>query len=132
MRQGMQRLVDLTGDLSSKHDVHAKLLHQAKGMTNEILETLHETAASAAIVEEALSKKSPVASLWPYIWCPAASLVMGSYGLPPSVVRNMVLVVLGTFHHIDLSPRMCLIFPQARQQATLFLQSACCQSTSSQ
>ncbi|KAK8097620.1 uncharacterized protein PG998_013106 [Apiospora kogelbergensis] len=95
LEEGMQRLVDLTGDLSSKHDVHAKLLHQAKGMTNEILETLHETAASAAIVEEALSKKSPVASLWPYIWCPAASLVMGSYGLPPSVVRNMVLVVLG-------------------------------------
>lgn len=95
MNQGMQRLADLTSDLSLKHDDHAQLLHQAKSMTNEILDTLHETAASAATVEEALSKKSPVSSLWPYIWCPAASLVMGSYGLPPSVVRNLVLVALG-------------------------------------
>ncbi|KAK6840310.1 hypothetical protein PG995_016064 [Apiospora arundinis] len=95
LEEGMQRLVDLTGDLSSKHEAHTKLLHQAKGMTNEILDTLHETAASAATVEEVLSKRSAAASLWPYIWCPAASLVMGSYGLPPSVVRNLVLVALG-------------------------------------
>ena len=94
----MQRLADMTSDLSSKHDDHAQLLHQAKSMTSEILDTLHETAASAATVEEALSKKSAVASLWPYIWCPAASLVMGSYGLPPSVVRNLVLVALGKSH----------------------------------
>ncbi|KAK8045593.1 nuclear membrane fusion protein kar5 [Apiospora rasikravindrae] len=78
MEEGMQRLADLTSDLSSKHDDHAHLLHQAKSMTTEILGTLQETAASAATVEEALSKKSAVASLWPYIWCPAASLVMGS------------------------------------------------------
>ncbi|KAK7932642.1 hypothetical protein PG985_003354 [Apiospora marii] len=95
LEEGMQRLADLTSDLSSKHDDHAQLLHQAKSMTHEILDTLHETAASAATVEEALSKKSPVSSLWPYIWCPAASLVMGSYGMPPSVVRNLVLVALG-------------------------------------
>ncbi|KAK8068754.1 hypothetical protein PG994_005370 [Apiospora phragmitis] len=95
LEEGMQRLVDLSSDLISKHNDHAQLLHRAKSMTNEIMDTLHETAASAAIVEEALSKKSTVASLWPYIWCPAASLVMGSYGLPPSVVRNLVLVALG-------------------------------------
>lgn len=32
---------------------------------------------------------------WPYVICPAFSLVMGSYGLPPSVTRNIALIALG-------------------------------------
>lgn len=37
-------------------------------------------------------------SRWvPYIFCPAASLVMGSYGLPPSTARNILLISLGEF-----------------------------------
>lgn len=36
-------------------------------------------------------------SWWPYLVCPAVTLVMGSYGLPPSVLRNMGLIALGQF-----------------------------------
>ncbi|KAK7942435.1 t.t1.c1-like nuclear fusion protein [Apiospora aurea] len=81
LEEGMQRLVDLTSDLSSKHDDHAQLLYQAKSMTTEILDTLQETAASAF-------------SLAVYL-VPRSITRDGVLWTPPSMVRNMVLVALG-------------------------------------
>ncbi|KAI0477571.1 hypothetical protein GGR56DRAFT_692242 [Xylariaceae sp. FL0804] len=60
---------------------------QARNMTDEILDVLEDTATSAYAVKDSADGRSSSASWWPYIWCPAASLVMGSYGLPPSAAR---------------------------------------------
>ncbi|OTB03651.1 hypothetical protein M426DRAFT_23590 [Hypoxylon sp. CI-4A] len=92
---GMMRLLNVTEHLTAKYDDHTNLLHQASNMTNEILDTLEGTAASASYVSDSIRTKSSALSWWPYIWCPAASLVLGSYGLPPSAVRNIALVALG-------------------------------------
>jgi hypothetical protein len=91
----MLRLVEISDHLASKYDTHTDLLEQAQNITNEILDALGDTAASAATLSDAFQGHSSLTSWWPYIWCPAASLVMGSYGLPPSMLRNIGLVVLG-------------------------------------
>ncbi|KAH8200355.1 hypothetical protein TruAng_005508 [Truncatella angustata] len=95
LEEGMVRLIDMTEFLTIKYDQHTHILYEAQNMTNNILDTLEDTAASAAIIGDAFSKQSSATSWWPYIWCPAASLVMGSYGLPPSAMRNIALVALG-------------------------------------
>lgn len=95
--QGMQRLISITENLAVKYDDHTSLLHQARNITNDILETLEDTAAEAANVGNSILKQSSGSSWWPYVWCPAASLVLGSYGLPPSAMRNLVLLTLGMY-----------------------------------
>ncbi|KAI8623030.1 hypothetical protein F5Y19DRAFT_468834 [Xylariaceae sp. FL1651] len=95
LERGMQRLLDISDTLVNKYDAHTDLLEQAHNITIEILDALGDTAASAAIVGEVLLGHRSLTAWWPYIWCPAASLIMGSYGLPPSVPRNIALVALG-------------------------------------
>lgn len=91
----MQRLLEVSDTLSTQYDDHSHHLQRAQDLATGILDTLQDTADSAATVGEAMTRRSAVVSWWPYIWCPAASLVMGSYGLPPSAMRNMALVALG-------------------------------------
>ncbi|KAI0876722.1 hypothetical protein GGS24DRAFT_450083 [Hypoxylon argillaceum] len=95
LEQGMQRLIDISDTLASKYDVHTDLLQQAQNITNEILSMLGETSASATTIGDVFLGQHSLASRWPYIWCPVASLIMGSYGLPPSLLRNIGLVALG-------------------------------------
>ncbi|RYP59475.1 hypothetical protein DL770_010186 [Monosporascus sp. CRB-9-2] len=95
LEHGLKRLVDVTEGLSTKYDDHTELLHRAQNMTSDILSTLEDTAASAFSIGDSFSKHDSAGSWWPYIWCPAASLVMGSYGLPPSALRNLGLLALG-------------------------------------
>ncbi|KAI0835114.1 hypothetical protein F5Y06DRAFT_306467 [Hypoxylon sp. FL0890] len=94
LEQGMNRLIDISENLVTKYDDHTNLLREASNITNEILDTLEDTAASATYVVNSI-KQSSASSWWPYIWCPAASIVLGSYGLPPSVTRNVALLALG-------------------------------------
>ncbi|KAI2607970.1 hypothetical protein GGR54DRAFT_651948 [Hypoxylon sp. NC1633] len=91
----MQRLAVATETLTANHNDHVHSLSQARNMTFEILDTLENTAAAASYVSSSLLKQSSGSSWWPYIWCPAASLVLGSYGLSPSMSRNLVLLALG-------------------------------------
>lgn len=105
----MQRLVDIAEDLSTRYDDHSQLLQRAQNATIEILGTLDDTVVSAAMVGDAISKQTSVTSWWPYIWCPAASLVLGSYGLPPSALRNLGLVALGKFFLYLHSQHLLLI-----------------------
>lgn len=93
----MVRLVDVTEVLAKNYYHHTHLLSQAQNMTIEILDNLEDTVESASNISGAFSKQSSAMSWWPYIWCPAASLVMGSYGLPPSAIRNLALVAMGTY-----------------------------------
>ncbi|KAI1480992.1 hypothetical protein F4774DRAFT_66717 [Daldinia eschscholtzii] len=103
LERGMQRLINMTESLAIKYDDHTSLLHEAHNITNDILVTLEDTAASAANVNNSILKQSSDSSWWPYIWCPAASLVLGSYGLPPSVMRNLALLTLGEVAGLTIS-----------------------------
>ncbi|KAI5918019.1 hypothetical protein F4810DRAFT_693995 [Camillea tinctor] len=94
LEQGIQKLIDITENLSTQYNNHTSLLQQAQIKATDILYILEDTAASATIVGDSFLKHSPTA-WWPYIWCPAVSLVMGSYGLPPSALRNLGLFTLG-------------------------------------
>ncbi|KAI1636836.1 hypothetical protein F4809DRAFT_607333 [Biscogniauxia mediterranea] len=94
LEQGIQKLLDMTDNLSTKYNDHTNLLQQAQTMAIDILYTLEDTAASATAVGDSFLKQSS-AVLWPYIWCPVVSLIMGSYGLPPSALRNLGLFTLG-------------------------------------
>ncbi|RYP75784.1 hypothetical protein DL769_003740 [Monosporascus sp. CRB-8-3] len=98
---GLQRLVDVTEGLSTKYDDHTELLHRAQNVTSEILDTLEDTAASVSFIGDSFSKHDSASSWWPYIWCPAATLVMGSYGLPPSALRNLGLLALGQYTFLE-------------------------------
>lgn len=88
----------MTDDLADKYDVHAVSLQQTRSIASGILETLEDTAASAAAIGDSYLGQRSLKSWWLYIWCPVASLVMGSYGLPPSLLRNFALVALGKIH----------------------------------
>ncbi|KAI1196401.1 hypothetical protein F5X97DRAFT_305440 [Nemania serpens] len=95
LEQGMQRLIGISDTLATNYDVHTDLLQQAQNITNEILNVLEETAASATTLGDVFSGQRSLSSWWLYIWCPVASLVVGSYGLPPSLLRNIILVIIG-------------------------------------
>ncbi|KAI0469068.1 hypothetical protein F4859DRAFT_488453 [Xylaria cf. heliscus] len=95
LEQGMQRLLDISDTLAGKYDAHTDLLQQAQNITLEILESLEDTAASASVISNGYLGHHSLKSWWLYIWCPAVSLVMGSYGLPPSMLRNLGLIALG-------------------------------------
>jgi len=91
----MERLINLSDRLTGQYDAHTDLLQQANNMTDEILDKLGDTAASAATLSDEFQRRGSPESWWPYIWCPVASIVMGSYGLPPSLLRNIGLLLLG-------------------------------------
>jgi hypothetical protein len=95
LEQGLDRLIVASETLSTKHEDHAYLLRQASNITTEILDTLEETASAVTHIGKSVFESSVSSSWWPYMICPAVSLVMGSYGLPPSIFRNLGLLALG-------------------------------------
>ncbi|KAJ8129584.1 hypothetical protein O1611_g4048 [Lasiodiplodia mahajangana] len=123
LEQGMQRLIDISDTLTSKYDVHTGLLQQAQNITNDILDTLEETAASASDLGDSFSGQRSLASRWPYIWCPVVSLVMGSYGLPPSLLRNLGLLALGETAGFIISSFPSLSFGAIHKPTTNMLRS---------
>lgn len=95
IEKGMDRLLTTTEALSTKFEDHASLLKQANNITNDILDSLEETAAVATQMNESFFTTATTRSWWPFVVFPTASLVMGSYGLPPSIFRNLGLLALG-------------------------------------
>jgi hypothetical protein len=92
----MDRLVSATETLTTKFQDHSAFLSQANNVTNDLLGALHETAAVASSMQDSfLSRVANKSSWWPYIIFPTASLVLGSYGLPPSMLRNIGLLAFG-------------------------------------
>ncbi|OAA62832.1 hypothetical protein SPI_04372 [Niveomyces insectorum RCEF 264] len=92
---GMQRLAGLSYTLSSDYSNHARLLGEANNLTNNMLDTLETTAVISSNIQNSLLRQGALRDWWPYVLCPAASLIMGSYGLPPSLLRNMGLFAIG-------------------------------------
>lgn len=100
-------------------------------MTNEILETLEGVAGTAAMIEEADRSRSGGLSLGkcvPYILSPVATLLLGSYGLEPSAMRNLGLIVLGELigwstSHLDwlMERSGALLFKSVASNATIVM-----------
>ncbi|KIH89587.1 hypothetical protein SPBR_07014 [Sporothrix brasiliensis 5110] len=92
---GMLQLEGMTQAFFSDFDAHSRLLVQAKNMTNDMLDTLEATAAATWTIQNSFRGYGELGGWWPFIVCPAVSLIMGSYGLPPSILRNIGLFTLG-------------------------------------
>ncbi|KAH8904464.1 hypothetical protein BR93DRAFT_917064 [Coniochaeta sp. PMI_546] len=95
LEEGIDRLIVASENLVSKHEDHAYLLRQATNITTELLDTLEDTASAATRIGKSVFDSSVSGTWWPYMICPAISLVMGSYGLPPSILRNLGLIAVG-------------------------------------
>jgi hypothetical protein len=94
----LDRLTTVTETLAIRQDDHARSLNEAQNITNDILGTLDEVAASAMIIEGASISYFGGSGLFrwmSYIISPVVTLMLGSYGLAPSALRNLGLVVLG-------------------------------------
>jgi hypothetical protein len=91
----MDRLATATETLTTKFDDHSTMLKQANNITNDILDALEETAAVASSMNDSFFMRATTRSWWPFVVFPTASLVMGSYGLPPSILRNLGLLAFG-------------------------------------
>ncbi|KAK3290576.1 uncharacterized protein B0H64DRAFT_331871 [Chaetomium fimeti] len=94
LHHGMDRLAIATETLSEKFEDHSSMLKQVSNITNDILDTLEETAVVASSVNESFSRATTLRR-WPFAIFPTATLVLGSYGLPPSILRNLALLALG-------------------------------------
>lgn len=107
LNQDAQETAAIIQDTMTKLEQLESTLEQVQNVSVDIQETLEDTAVSAAYVSDSFYRQSPLSFWWPYVWCPAVSLVLGSYGLPPSVTRNVVLVTLGMLL-VFASLEMCL------------------------
>lgn len=121
--QGMQRLASLENTLSSRYNDQTRLLMQANNLTNDILDTLESTATSASDIKNSFLRGNAAGGWWPYLVCPAVSIVMGSYGLPPSIIRNMGLLAFGELLGLLVSSysrlsKVTLIASVAKSMAT--------------
>ncbi|EXM23161.1 hypothetical protein V3481_010309 [Fusarium oxysporum f. sp. vasinfectum] len=95
IEQGMGKLEELAEDLLVKYDNHESRLDKAFRKTGQVLNILDATAASATGLQSSVFSSFGLSGVWPYIICPFLSLAMGSYGLQPSLVRNIWLVGFG-------------------------------------
>lgn len=98
LSSGLDRLTMVTSDLLSTYSNHSRALDEAKNMTADLLITVAAVADNLAAIED--SRNSSLYDLgishWmPYIVSPIATLLLGSYGLAPSAIRNLSLVALG-------------------------------------
>jgi hypothetical protein len=98
-------------------------LQQAGNITEEILDTLEQTSSIAFTMNKSVIKDAMSTTWWPHILWPAASLIMGSYGLPPSASRNIFLIFLGELvafsaSHFDLVREKVMIALMSLRAAT--------------
>ncbi|KAH7161431.1 hypothetical protein EDB81DRAFT_644198 [Dactylonectria macrodidyma] len=95
LEAGMEKLESLADNLLVQFDSHEGRLEQAQQKATRILDTLDTAAESAAVFRNSIFGGFGMSGLWPYVLFPVASLMMGSYGLEPSIGRNIWLVGIG-------------------------------------
>ncbi|KAG7140271.1 hypothetical protein HYQ45_002973 [Verticillium longisporum] len=95
LEQGLKTLLGFSDKLATKYDDHVEMIEKAHSKAGDILDKLTEASASASTVHDSIRGSVGWMNWWPYIICPTVSLTMGSYGLPPSALRNLELVALG-------------------------------------
>ncbi|KAH7029502.1 uncharacterized protein B0I36DRAFT_244012 [Microdochium trichocladiopsis] len=70
-------------------------LSKVRKATSKINDDLKEAMSSASDIGSSLSTRFFSSPLWSVGWFSIASLILGSYGLPPSMIRNGGLVAFG-------------------------------------
>lgn len=93
--QDMKRLEGLADSLLVQHEGHQERLVHAQQTATDLIDILDSASSSAATLRTSIFNSLGLSSWWPYIFCPLTSLVVGSYGLPPSATRNLMLISLG-------------------------------------
>lgn len=91
----MENLAALAHGLTLGQQHHQEHLRDVHEMAERILETLTSVSLSLGSLRGFLLGARRYSRWWPCVVCPATTLVVGSYGLPPSTMRNLLLFVLG-------------------------------------
>ncbi|PTB42817.1 uncharacterized protein TrAFT101_001400 [Trichoderma asperellum] len=91
----MKRLEGLADSLLIQHEGHQERLVHAQQTASNLVDILDSASSSAATLRTSIYNSIGWGSWWPYVFCPLTSLVVGSYGLPPSATRNFMLISLG-------------------------------------
>lgn len=94
LEEGLERLLTTTQTLAGNSEAHAQILQTAANITNDLLDTLEVSTATAESLNQSLGTAGP-GSWWSFVFYPAVTLVLGSYGLEPSMVRNLALIAAG-------------------------------------
>lgn len=118
----------MTQTFSNNLNDHTIILAQASNETSGILDKLEATAAASTTIQQSYVARSAAAGWWPYFACPVISIIMGSYGLPPSILRNFGLFafgeVVGLFYsytsNFSNASHLISIFSQAQNNGTSF------------
>ncbi|KAG5917879.1 hypothetical protein E4U42_007083 [Claviceps africana] len=97
--ENLQGIADVVLEKQIRQD---KMLESTHNQTSNILSSLEVATMTVRTLHEPLLKLG-TAVWWPYIICPVASLTLGSYGLQPSLTRNLALVGLGELAGFVLS-----------------------------
>ncbi|KAL7932693.1 hypothetical protein V8C35DRAFT_306454 [Trichoderma chlorosporum] len=91
----MKQLEGLADSLLAQHKGHQEQLVSAKQTASDLIDILDSASSSAVSLRGSIFTGFGWGSWWPYVFCPLTSLVVGSYGLPPSATRNFLLISLG-------------------------------------
>jgi len=85
-------MVNMTRLLNS----HTESLEYARSTAFGIHDSLEQAARAANSWNQTLKVTSTIVDYGLRLSCPIASLFLGNYGLPPSLIRNAALVLGGT------------------------------------
>ncbi|KAK5987815.1 hypothetical protein PT974_11949 [Cladobotryum mycophilum] len=103
IEMGMKRLEGMADTLSIQQEGHQERLDHAQQSATELLGILDSASSSAATLQSSIYSGFGWTAWWPYVFCPITSLVVGSYGLPPSTTRNFLLIGLGEIAGLAMS-----------------------------
>lgn len=92
----MEKLSELTEVVTNKQKAQEEVLNKVQNETSHILLALEAASFSTGNLQTSFSELG-WGSWWPYVIFPAASLLLGSYGLQPSVTRNILLLGAGKY-----------------------------------
>jgi hypothetical protein len=87
----MKRVQSALKEYSQMVANHTEQMFEVKEKTETIQDSLDRVAVSVTAVQEA----SSAALVWPHVVFPGVAIVVGSYGLPASTARNLVLMIIG-------------------------------------
>ncbi|CAK7198575.1 hypothetical protein SEUCBS139899_001238 [Sporothrix eucalyptigena] len=116
LEKGIVQLQGMANTFMADFQDHAYFLAKAKTLTNDMLDTIEATVAATSTIQNMVWTYLGLASWWPYIVCPVISLIAGSYGLPPSILRNFGLLTLGELAAVAISS-----YSYIREVAGVFL-----------
>ncbi|KAL1880583.1 hypothetical protein VTK73DRAFT_5388 [Phialemonium thermophilum] len=105
IEEGLKRLSTISDQLSSRYDRHLHLLNEAQNMTESVLDALEEAVAAATGLNQVFLGLPQFGRWWPHVAFPITTLVLGSYAIAPSVLRNLTLIAFGEFLGVFYSSR---------------------------